>query len=177
MAVTEYTWPLVTTPAPGIPADVVVNPFDRILSIGAQAHLGYGLLRPFRRDKKNDFANDGGVALVKSAVGQVLGTMASSDYTTGEMPWRTEFGSLMHLLRHANIDESQELARYYILQALQTWEPRVLLKRASVTEGKSPEGEPTVLEVRVVYDVIKENSDGNQVVLPDVTQEQQVATA
>lgn len=176
MAVTEYTWPLATTPAPGIPADVAVSPLDRVISVGAQAHLGSGLLRPFRRDKKNDFANANGLALVKASVGQVLGTHASSDYTTGELPWRPEFGSLVHLLRHRLNDEGQqELARFYVLEALQTWEPRVLLKRASITQEKSPEGENTVLVVRIVYDVIQTNVDANQVVLPDVEQVQQIA--
>lgn len=56
-----------------------------------QGFLGFGLLRPFRRDLKADFAADGGERLVRSAVGQILCTMASSDFTQGEVPWRTDY--------------------------------------------------------------------------------------
>ena len=40
----------------------------------ANEFLGFGLLRPFRRDRKADFAAAGGEALLRSAVGQILGT-------------------------------------------------------------------------------------------------------
>ena len=53
--------------------------------------LGNGLLRPFRRDQKADFAAAGGEEVIKSAVGQVLGTMGSSDFTQGEVAWRTDY--------------------------------------------------------------------------------------
>lgn len=175
MAVTNYTWPLQISAAAAPAADEVVSPTDRAIAVGAQAHLGYGLLRPFRRDRKNDFANGGGVELVKAAVGQVLGTLASSDYTVGEVPWRTEFGSLLSLLRHNNNDdEQQELARYYVLRALRRWEPRVTLKRTTISRKAGPDGQETVLEIRIVYDIIQYNVLGNQVVLPDVEQVQQI---
>jgi hypothetical protein len=50
--------------------------------------LGFGLLRPFRRDLKADFASDGGERVIRSAVGQILCTMAGSEFTQGELPWR-----------------------------------------------------------------------------------------
>jgi uncharacterized protein len=93
-----------------------------------QEFLGFGLLRPFRRDQKADFAAAGGGALIRSAVGQILGTVGSSDFTQGELPWRTEFGSLLHLLRHQKNDRVlQELARVYVVDALKRWEPRVVM--------------------------------------------------
>jgi hypothetical protein len=57
----------------------------------ANEFLGFGLLRPFRRNQKADLAADGGEAAVRSAVGQILGTMAGSDVTQGEVPWRTDY--------------------------------------------------------------------------------------
>src|SRR5574340_1155777 len=89
--------------------------------------LGYGLIRPFRHDGRNDFAAAGGVVLVRAAVGQILGTMAGNGTTTqGEIPWRTEFGSLVHLLRHRKLDATtQALARTWVTDALARWEPRV----------------------------------------------------
>ena len=78
----------------------------------AQEFLGFALLRPFRRDLRSDLAAAGGADVIKSAVGQVLGTVGASDFTQGELPWRTDFGSLLHLLRHQKNDRVlQELAR------------------------------------------------------------------
>lgn len=67
--------------------------------------LGTNLIRPFRRDQKKDFVSASGEALVRAAVGQILATRASSDVSQGEIPWRTNFGSLLHLLRYDAVDE------------------------------------------------------------------------
>lgn len=53
--------------------------------------LGFGPISPFRRDKKSDFAAAGGETLIRSAVQQVLGTACASDFTQGEIPWRTDY--------------------------------------------------------------------------------------
>jgi phage baseplate assembly protein W len=160
---------------PTIPAEVNVSPFDRAVSLGPQAHLGFGLLRPFRRDEKNDFANAGGLALVKSAVGQILGTFAASDVVQGELRWNTEFGSLLYLLRHTNNDEIiADLARFYILEALQRWEPRVLIKAIEFERKSDGVNGLNILEIRLVYDIIRLNVPGNQVFLPNISQVVQV---
>lgn len=130
----------------------------------ANEFLGFGLLRPFRRDRKADFAAAGGEALVRSAVGQILGTMASSDFTQGELPWRTEFGSLLHLLRHQKNDAVlQELARVHVADALKRWEPRVQLTSVQVTRERD-RGE-NVLAIRLRYNIISTNVPGNNVIL------------
>lgn len=131
--------------------------------------LGFGLLRPFRRDRKADFAAAGGEALVRSAVGQILGTMASSDFTQGELPWRTEFGSLLHLLRHQKNDAVlQELARVHVADALKRWEPRVQLTSVQVTR-EHDRGE-NVLAIRLRYNIISANVPGNNVLIAGVEQ-------
>lgn len=131
--------------------------------------LGFGLLRPFRRDRKADFAAAGGEALVRSAVGQILGTMASSDFTQGELPWRTEFGSLLHLLRHQKNDAVlQELARVHVADALKRWEPRVQLTSVQVTRERD-RGE-NVLAIRLRYNIISANVPGNNVIVAGVEQ-------
>ncbi len=114
--------------------------------------IGYGLLRPFQRGAR-DFVTGGGADAVKSAVGQILGTLGASATTQGEIPWRTELGSLLHLLRHQNNDAAlQELARVYVTDALQRWEPRVRVTGVKVTrelqEGKD------VLAIRVGYNIV-----------------------
>jgi phage baseplate assembly protein W len=135
----------------------------------ANEFLGFGLLRPFRRDRKADFAAAGGEALVRSAVGQILGTMASSDFTQGELPWRTEFGSLLHLLRHQKNDAVlQELARVHVADAMKRWEPRVQLTSVQVTRERD-RGE-NVLAIRLRYNIISANVPGNNVLVAGVEQ-------
>lgn len=90
--------------------------------------LGFGLTRPFQRDGRADFAAADGEQLVRGAVGQVLGTVGASELTPGEMPWWTEFGSLLYRLRHQKNDSVlQELGRVYVVDALKRWEPRVIV--------------------------------------------------
>jgi phage baseplate assembly protein W len=134
-----------------------------------QAFLGFGLLRPFRRDQKADFAAAGAEQVIRSSVGQILGTMGSSDFTQGELAWRTEFGSLLHLLRHQKNDTVlQELARVYVVDALKRWEPRVIVTSVQATREKQ-EGE-NVLALRLRYNVISTNTPGNNVILSGIEQ-------
>ncbi len=88
--------------------------------------LGQGIVAPFRRDGKGDFlsANDG--SLIKSSVLVILGTLGASDFTFGEVPWRTELGSLLPTLRHRNNDAVlRGLADAFVVRALQSQEPRL----------------------------------------------------
>ncbi len=128
-----------------------------------------GLLRPFRRDKKSDFAADSGEVLVRSAVGQILGTMAGSEHTQGELLWRTEFGSLVHLLRNQKNDSVlQELARVHVVDALKRWEPRVQVTSVRITRERL-DGE-NVLAIRLRYNIVSANSPGDNVVLAGLQQ-------
>ena len=110
-----------------------------------------GLLRPFQRGAR-DFVAGGGADAVKSAVGQILGTLGASATTQGEIPWRTELGSPLHLLRHQKNNAAlQELARVYVTDALQRWEPRVRVTDVKVARERQ-DGED-VLAIRVRYDI------------------------
>jgi phage baseplate assembly protein W len=131
--------------------------------------VGVGILRPFRRDQKADFAAAGGEEVIKSAVGQVLGTKSSSDFTQGELLWRTDFGSLLHLLLHQKNDRVlQELARVYVVDALKRWEPRVQVNSVAASR-ETLDGE-NVLTLRVRYCVISTNTPGNNVILSGIEQ-------
>jgi len=131
--------------------------------------LGYGPTHPFQRDLRSDFVAAGGEQLVRSAVGQILGTVGSSDFTQGELAWRSSFGSLLHVLRHQRNDHVlQELARVYVIDALKRWEPRVVVTAVQVTRERQ-EGE-NVLAIRVRYDVISGNAPGNNVIVAGVEQ-------
>lgn len=80
------------------------------------------LLIPFRRDRKRDLATGEGEALLASKVRQVLLTEGSTSRSSGELPWRTNFGAALGLLRHGSNDAIlAELARVRAREALSRW--------------------------------------------------------
>jgi hypothetical protein len=104
-----------------------------------------GVLAPFRRDRKRDFASDDGDALLASKVLQVLATEGATPRSSGELPWRTAFGTPLHLLRHQRNDAAlAELARVYIRDALRKWLPEATV----VGIGVLRDGPELALRVR-----------------------------
>lgn len=154
--------------APGLPSTTGAGDTGPSPSlIGGGDFYGYGLLRPFRRDRKLDFAAAGGIRLVTSCVGQVLGTRCASEFSSGELPWRDEFGSLLYLLRHrANDDTTRELARIYVAEALVRWEPRVRVTGVEIKAEEVPGLGEVAMAIRVRFDLISRNTPGNAVILP-----------
>lgn len=132
------------------------------------AILGYGLLAPFRRGA-NDFVANGGEELVKASLRTILGTRCGSATTQGELPFNQDLGSLLPLLRHENMDDPtiDELARYYVVDAIRRNEPRVRLREVRFV--KAPSTYTYTIIVR--FDIIDRNVDGNRVLVRDVTQE------
>ena len=92
-----------------------------------------GLLAPFRRDRKRDFASDDGDDLLASKVLEVLATEGATARSSGELPWRTAFGTPLQLLRHQNNDVAlAELARIYVRDAFRRWLPDAEVVRITV---------------------------------------------
>jgi phage baseplate assembly protein W len=92
-----------------------------------------GLLAPFRRDRKRDFASDDGDDLLASKVLEVLATEGATARSSGELPWRTAFGTPLQLLRHQNNDVAlAELARVYVRDAFRRWLPEARLINVAV---------------------------------------------
>ncbi len=137
--------------------------------MAAPAFLGNGILRPFVRDQKNDFANGSALDLIRSTAGQILGTRCDGPKSRGELPWRGEFGSRLYLLRHKSINTTnRELARFYAQDALRRWEPRILVTKALLAKDSTRRA----LIVQITFDVIARNVAGNRVIFSGV----QVAT-
>lgn len=143
-----------------------------------QLFLGCTVIRPFQRDGKGDFNNACDEDAVRAAVGQILATVGSSEYTVGELPWRPEFGSLLYLLRHVNNDiDLIELARVYVIEALQRWEARINVKEVRISQSNTPDspGGPNVVEITVRYDIVSQRRGST--LTPNVVQTERVALA
>ncbi len=105
-----------------------------------------GILVPFRRDKKRDFAVGSGEARLVSKVRQALLTEGATARSSGELPWRTNFGAGLALLRHQRNDAAlKELARVYVRDALKRWVPGATLVSVAVEQ----DGPALTLRVRV----------------------------
>ena len=77
---------------------------------------------PFYRDKTRDFATAEGEDLLLSQLRLTLGVMSSGPKSLGELPWRTNFGSLLQQVRNKNnTSEVQALAEVYVRNALDRW--------------------------------------------------------
>lgn len=108
------------------------------------------LLTPFRRDKKRDFASGSGADLLASKVLEALMTEGATPRSSGELPWRTAFGSGLHLLRHQRNDDAlAALARVNVRDTLKRWVPEAELvdatavrDGAALRQGAVPRGGP-----------------------------------
>ncbi len=104
------------------------------------------LLTPFRRDKKRDFAVGSGEALLASKVRQALLTEGATPRSSGELPWRTNFGAGLALLRHQRNDAVLgEVAQVYVRDALARWVPGAQLLGVELQQS----GPSLSLRVRV----------------------------
>ncbi len=103
------------------------------------------IILPFQRDKKRDFASGVGEDLIASKVRQALLTEGATPKSSGELPWRTEFGSGLQLLRHLRNEAAlADLAKIHVRDCLQRWVPEVELLEVITTR----DGETLQLKVR-----------------------------
>jgi phage baseplate assembly protein W len=86
------------------------------------------LLIPFRRDKKRDFARAAARRCSPRRCCRPLMTEGATPRSSGELPWRTNFGAGLALLRHQRNDAAlAELARVHVRDALKRWVPEAEL--------------------------------------------------
>ncbi len=117
------------------------------------SHLRSGLVLPFQRDEKNDFANAEGIDVIRSNVRCVLRVRR------GQLRWRPRFGCDFWKLKNRNIDETLlETARIYATEALTEWEPRVRVTRVSAI--KVPRG----TQISVFYDIVQTDAPGRRAI-------------
>ena len=163
--------PTATWPVSGIVTIDPVGPDEPTVPatplLTGRSMFGRGLIHPFGRDRKGDFANTDGPALIRSSVTQIIGTKASSEFAPGELAWRGGFGSLAHLLKHAqNNPALRDLANLYVIQALNRWEPRIRIKDVRVESISVAPGEENALRINALYDFLDINT--GEVVFQDL---------
>jgi len=97
--------------------------------------FGRGIICPFQRDGKNDFANDSGKRLLTSDIGELLGILGPTPSKPGELPWRTDVGSRLNALRHRKLHSEMIKATADQMTAgpVRKWEPRVRPGRTEIT--------------------------------------------
>lgn len=113
---------------------------------------GTGLLLPFQRDLKDDFANGAGDEVFKSNALLVLATEAESAVADGELEWRTDFGSRFYLLRQQrNTIALQALAEFYAREAFDNWLPELKL-RSVVASRLEIDGRDVGAQIHIGFD-------------------------
>jgi len=108
-----------------------------------------GIIQPFQRDGRSDFLAASGERLIKSRIEQILATEGTSPYSEGEIPWRTELGSQLHLIRHKNdTDINADLARIYVNDALTRWQRNIQITSVHVTHESENDAGVFIINVR-----------------------------
>lgn len=147
-----YSWPLDNPPVPAASVGAGAN-VPMSIGVSSPASTKRGILIPFRRDQKNDFANGGGKAIIRSHLEQILGTRAGNGVMQGEYRWRSSFGSLLELIRHrTNSPMTRELARSYVVDAVGRWTKTIRVTDVDLVELPAL---PNVLVIRVWYEITR----------------------
>lgn len=161
----DPTWQIIPDP---LTADVYDSPVSARLPPTARINtaglFGRGVLFPLRRDGKGDFVSSNGPETVRASVALVLTTLCRSGADVlGELPWRTEFGSIMPLLRLRNNDGALRMqARIEVIEALARWIPYIRINDVIFQPGGRYK-----LICKVLYDIV--DSVGTNVVVPGLT--------
>lgn len=151
----SYSWPLSSPPSPGSGSPDDSGTGAASLLSGATGRPRRGIVTPFQRGA-SDFASGEGAALINSEIRQVLGTRCSSSTTQGEIPWRTDFGSLIQHARHRNNDQVLgALLNQWVVDAIARW-----LSHVRVTETALEQDDEGGASLRVWWEVV---SRGGQV--------------
>jgi len=109
--------------------------------------FGRGIITPFQRDGKGDFANDTGNRLLQSDISELLGIIGPTNTDRGELPWRDEVGARFINLKHRAIDS---LSIQGQAQSMSAGQIRRFETRVRVT-GARVEVQETKLRIFVSY--------------------------
>ncbi len=96
--------------------------------------FGCGIICPFQRDGKGDFANASGLSLLKSDVAELIGIIGPTVQQPGELPWNTEVGSRVLLMKHRgqHAEMVRATAEQMVSAPVRMWEKRARVASTSV---------------------------------------------
>lgn len=125
--------------------------------------FGRGLITPFQRDGKGDFANTTGPDLLRADIAELLGIVGPSSTERGELPWRDEVGTRLVNLKHRRLygrnlagETIRGLAESMTSETIRRFESRARVGRSKI------EVEETTLRVIVNYVPLGYNTDRTQ---------------
>jgi uncharacterized protein len=126
--------------------------------------IGRGLAFPLQIGQQGGLVLTRGGNEIEQSIRIVLGT------SPGERVMRPEFGCRIHELLFApNNASTRRLAAYYVEEALDRWEPRVIVKDVDVSVDPNRDG---VLQIEIKYS-IKDAHDERSIVYPFFLQGQE----
>jgi uncharacterized protein len=126
--------------------------------------IGRGLAFPLQIGQQGGLVLTRGTNEIEQSIRIILGT------SPGERVMRPEFGCRIHELLFApNNASTRRLAAYYVEEALDRWEPRVVLKEIDVVADPHQDG---VLQIEIKYS-IKDAHDERSIVYPFYLQGQE----
>lgn len=148
---TSASYTLADDPAP-LPAAAAVQASE-VVPNASPLTVARGLLLPFQRNQRSDFANATGSELWIARVKLLLSVRGPTERGVGEIAWRPEEGAPLHLLRHQNnTPMMREMARHYIVDAFRRSLPGVVL-----SDLGTPLLEKNKLTVRITFMVVQGN--------------------
>lgn len=114
--------------------------------------FGTGIICPFQRDQKGDFAHASGLRVLSSDIGQLLGIIGPGKSQPGELPWRTDLGSRLVDLKHRRLHSEmiRAMAEQQTSGTVRRWDPRVIAGPTTVDVGDAA-GNENLLLVRFSY--------------------------
>ncbi len=105
-----------------------------------------GMSLPFQRTGGSDFTTAEGEALVKANLMFLLTT------PIGFLPWRPDFGSRLHELRHSpDTITLRETVRVIISDAITKWLPYVRLDSVDVESKRQTKS----LQIKIAYRIVR----------------------
>lgn len=129
--------------------------------------FGQGIICPFQRDAKNDFANAGGDDLLRADIGELLGIKGPSAKEPGELPWDPDRGSRLDTLRHRRLhtEMMRGMAEQYSAGPIRKYERRVRVGPVRI------EREEKTLRIEVSYQPVGTQTGQLQTVPMYVTED------
>ncbi len=116
--------------------------------------LGKGLALPIKTNARGGIETAGQQEKIRQSILMILRTQH------GERVMRPNFGANLRSLVFApNNAATASLARYYVEEALQTWEPRISVDEVTVKNSH----EEARLDIEVRYRIKSTNEPGNLV--------------